>query len=248
MTEPMEPAGFDDWQHAEKIRFFAWQLHSTAAKPRFTTGDMRGCFERLNLSQPGNLSQQLAQLVQQKQLLKDGQGYALEKRVRDSFEEQFGQRPSTVNVTKLLLELPSKVPDPLAREFLDEALRCFRAQAFRAAMVMTWNLAFDHLRAWVLNGRVDAFNRQWPLRFPKHWEKARVQVIATADDFGELKESEMIDVCLSAGLIPVDVAKILRDKLEKRNTAAHPSKIFISQLQAEAFIDDLINNVVLKLR
>jgi hypothetical protein len=41
--------------------------------------------------------------------------------------------------------------------------------------------------------------------------------------------------------------KILDEKLGKRNSAAHPSGVKIGHLQADAFIDDLVRNVVLKL-
>jgi hypothetical protein len=44
-----------------------------------------------------------------------------------------------------LLELPAKIPDLAERSFLDEGLRCLRCKAFRASIVMTWNLAYDHL-------------------------------------------------------------------------------------------------------
>ena len=43
-----------------------------------------------------------------------------------------------------------------------------------------------------------------------------------------------------------DVHKILTTKLGIRNSAAHPSTVVITQVQAEDFITDLINNVVLK--
>jgi hypothetical protein len=55
---------------------------------------------------------------------------------------KYGERKITVEVTKMLTDLPAKVPDVAEREFLDEALICYRNGAFRAAVVMTWNLAF----------------------------------------------------------------------------------------------------------
>ena len=41
--------------------------------------------------------------------------------------------------------------------------------------------------------------------------------------------------------------KILTDKLARRNLAAHPSLVEITQYQAEDAISDLVNNVILKL-
>ena len=76
-----------------------------------------------------------------------------------------------------------------------------------------------------------------------------MKAIANYDDFSiVLKESEVIDICKSAKIINPNLHKILKEKLEKRNTAAHPSTVRVTQVQAEAFIDELIRNAVLGLR
>jgi hypothetical protein len=68
------------------------------------------------------------------------------------------------------------------------------------------------------------------------------------DDFGDLlKESDVIKIARSSSIVSHDVAKILEEKLGRRNSAAHPSGVKIEQLQAEEFIDDLVKNVVVKL-
>jgi hypothetical protein len=92
--------------------------------------------------------------------------------------------------------------------------------AFRAAMVMAWNLAYSHLCDFVLK----------------------------IDDFAdELKESEVIAICASARIITGDMQNVLNVGLRRRNTAAHPSRSHITQLQAEAHIEDLVQNFVLKI-
>jgi len=62
-----------------------------------------------------------------------------------------------------------------------------------------------------------------------------------------LKESEVLQVCRSATLISNDLSKIFRAKLDKRNTAAHPSTVEIAPHTTEEYIIDLITNGVLKL-
>jgi hypothetical protein len=69
------------------------------------------------------------------------------------------------------------------------------------------------------------------------------------DDFAvDLKESEVIDICKRQQTTPDGIAKILVEKLGKRNSAAHRSTVHINQVQAEAFIDDIVANVVLMLK
>jgi hypothetical protein len=149
-------------------------------------------------------------------------------------------------VDKLLAELPSKVPGAHESVFLKEALTCYRVQAFRSAIVMAWNLAYDHLLRWLLadSARLQTFNQRIPIRYPK---KQQVQV-SRFDDFEDLKESEVIEVASSAGLVNGNVVKVLDKELKRRNSAAHPSPTVFTLYQAQDSITDLVNNVVLNLK
>lgn len=111
---------------------------------------------------------------------------------------------------------------------------------------MAWNLAYDHLCNYVLKKKLTEFNTQYPTTYAKKHTKARMKTVKMIDDFAELKESEVVQICRSANIITNGVYKILNEKLGKRNTYAHPSNIAVSPLTAEEMIVDLINNVVLK--
>ena len=241
--------GFSKWSHADRIRFLAWFLHYYRKRERFSSSDIAKCYEELSMAQPSGISPFLAGMEKKrpKELLRDKGGYYLEHSLREKMTAKYGERKITVEVTKMLTDLPAKVPDVTEREFLDEALICYRNGAFRAAVVMTWNLAFGHLLNFILKRHLAAFNTQWPISYAKQHAKARVSAISSRDDFEELKESEILTVCKSAAIITADLYKILDEKLGKRNTAAHPSTVGVSQIQVEGVIDDLVNNVVLKL-
>jgi hypothetical protein len=138
------------------------------------------------------------------------------------------------------------VPDLAEQNFLAEAIKCYRVEAYRACVVMTWNLAYSHLLHWILKDakRLASFNTAIARRYPK---KGSLQ-IGKYDDFSEeLKESEVIEICSNASLIGSNATKILREKLGKRNTAAHPSSVVVVQSQADDVVTDLVNNVVLPL-
>jgi hypothetical protein len=72
-------------------------------------------------------------------------------------------------------------------------------------------------------------------------------VIRKREDFDELNEVEVIDICGTTNIVDMNVKKILAEKLNKRNMSAHPSLVDIGQLQAEEVVADLVNNVILKL-
>lgn len=91
------------------------------------------------------------------------------------------------------------------------------------------------------------FNAGFQKHYPGLWKDAKVKNMATYDDFSTLKEYVVIDICKREQIVNSNVAKILFEKLDKRNSAAHPSTVRIGQLQAENFIDELVKNVILAL-
>lgn len=240
--------GLSGWTHAYRIKLFAWYLHTHRGMAHFSPADIKKCYEQLHIASPSSVGPFLSGMIERKEALKSSSGYRLEKRVRDAFDAKHGKREITIQITKLLSELPTNVPNVEERAFLGEALTCFKHGAFRAAIVMTWNLAFDHLCNYVLKHHLASFNAQWPIRFPKGPAKSRISAIAKREDFSELKESEVINICRSANIITADVYKVLDQKLGTRNSAAHPSSLIFTQLEAEEYISNLVNNVVLHLK
>jgi len=184
-------------------------------------------------------------MANSKDLLSEKGRYKLARTVRAELDKKYGLHQTVIQVSKLLADLPARVPDLAEKIFLDEALRCYRAQAFRACIVMTWNLAYNHLLNWLLKDavRLATFNATIVRRNSK---KAGLTV-SKYDDFEDLKEREVIDICNTANLINASVYKILVGKLDRRNIAAHPSSVIVVQSQADDMIADLVNNVVLVL-
>jgi hypothetical protein len=237
--------GFHSKTAVEQLLLFGWFLEAIESKPCFTTLDIRTAFQKAGIDPP-NVSQYLDRLKNKKppQVVKSGGGFRLAGTVKRSMDTKIGGSPSVIAVSKLLSDLPSMVPNVAERDFLNEALSCYKVKAYRAAIVMTWNLAYDHLMGWLLadQSRLDKLNDAIKKRFPK-----LTVVVAIRDDFDELKESQVIDACRTARLLNKNVVEILESKLKRRNTVAHPSTVVVTQAQADDTITDLVNNVVLEL-
>lgn len=228
------------------VILFAWYLHSEQKQTYIKARELTSCFDKLTLSPPSNIHSLLDRLTDSKIFLKDRHGYRLARPQQDACAREYGQqREATAKVEKLLTDLPSRLQNLQERSYLDEALICFRYKAFRAAVVMTWNLAYDHLCNWILadQKRLDAFN----LQMGKTYAKKAYPAIVNRDSFEEPKEFEVIQVLASAGLITGGIHTVLKEKLDRRNKAAHPTGLEVNQLVAEGVISDLIENVVLKL-
>jgi hypothetical protein len=237
---------FDHMADREKVRHFGWYLHTHLKIPEFATGDIRKCFEELRLVPP-NVSLHLSRMAEAKQpsIIRSKGKYKLYRRDMTELDDLYAAHPVTLAISKLLTELPAKVPDLTERVFLEEAIKCYSVKAYRAAIVMTWNLAYDHLIRWTLAnpGRVAALNAAFAKRFQR-----KPPTVAVSQDFEDIKEFDVVESCGTAGLVSSNVVKILKEKLTKRNMAAHPSTVVVNEPQANDVITDLVNNVVLALK
>jgi len=171
---------------------------SLKGKTPFNSTTMRAAFEQSGVDRP-NVTQYFDRLARKRppQVVKAGGGYRFAGAVRRSYDTKIGGNPSVIAVSRLLSDLPRKVPSVAERDFLVGALNFYKVKARSAAIVMAWSLAYDHLIEWLLANqkRLDKFNAAVPKRFPK-----KIATIAARDDFKEFKESEVIGVCRTARL------------------------------------------------
>jgi len=242
--------GFAQLSQPDQVLHFGWYLHAHGGKDVFDQPAIRACFHAVHMDEPP-LSKLFGRLVDRrpKVLLQTGSSFRLEARIREELNKKYGQHESTIAVSQLLRELTGRVSDEAERLFLSEAIKCYHIKAFRAAIVMAWNLTYDHVLHWVIADpkRLADFNAKIIGRVgPK---KGAGLVIVKREDFEDLKEQEVLDICSNAGLFASSNTKKLLDmQLTKRNLAAHPSLLAIEGPQADDTISSLITNVVLVLK
>jgi len=128
---------------------------------------------------------------------------------------------------------------------LPEVKLCILAGARRAIVVMMWLLAVDHLQRFVIAHKLTEFNAAMLART----EYRNTSPIGGQDDFSELrKEKHFVELLGSARIVSHDMKKLLEEKLDFRNTCAHPNTIFVSDTKVVSFVEDLVHNVILRLR
>jgi hypothetical protein len=198
-------------------------------------------FTALDLPAPTNPSDVLAKLKYDKELIKTSGGYRPSAHLKESQKKELENKPPLLIAEPQIEALLKKVVRPDAKNFLEEAHLCLRANAARAAIVMTWIVVIDHLYEYVLAHKLSDFNVELA---KKNW---KITLVTTKDDFAEIKkEKDFIELCRSANVFNNDVRKIRDEKLGIRNTAGHPSTVTVHSGKAANFIEDLTENVILK--
>ena len=246
-------SNFREFSRRSKILLLAYYLRQYRGMVEFSADDLEAACRGV-LKPPSDLRIQL-------RLLAKGKNSALAKgSARDLFSlnmpgldevESYlsgaGPAPAVVSamITDALAYLKkvvAKLGDDNQRKFMAEAISCLAVDAPRATIVMAWAGAMDHLYDFILGHKLADFNAALARRTDRY---ARV-TIATKDDFAELKESVFIEVARSAGVVTNDVRKVLDEKLGIRNTCAHPSTVEVHRSKVVNFIEDLVDNVILK--
>lgn len=237
-------SGFYRRSAVDQLLALAWFIETRQQRPNFDSAYMKHCFREAGL-EPPDTSVYLPRLAAKKppQLIKEKSGYRLAGNLRRAMDSKYGGDPVVAAVAKALSDLPAKLPDLAEKDFLIEALNCYRVRAFRASIIMVWNLTYDHLVRWVFAdaNRVQALNVGISTKYPK-----KGLVVVRSEDLDALKESEFIEAARVGKLIDKNTFQILEEKLRRRNMAAHPSRVAISQHSADDMITDLVTNIVLK--
>ncbi len=250
MTESFEAFShrvfsFDALSPSDKIIHAAWYLHAVRSKEYVGTADINECFKTIHLAPP-QTSVYLKRLAEKKPpiLLKSRHGYKLEGKIRRQLADRYDQPVQKIAVSALLIDLLAKVENPAESVFLAETLKCYSVSAFRAAIVMAWNLTYDHILTYILQSqdRISKFNISVSIKYPKKPDR-----ISDHDSFFDFKEFEVVEVLVHSKIVSKNVGEILKEKLKRRNAAAHPSLVSITQAQADDVITDLVNNVIVKL-
>jgi hypothetical protein len=235
--------------HADKVRMFAWLQFSVRKLDRFGTGDINWCYKQLSY-EPGNTSQYLKNMYElSKELLRDARGYYGEAKFMAKYNDLYAEHDITLSVRQMVKDLVNVIPHLEEKDIFQEALTCLRHDAGRAAEIMVWNIAMYHLYQFILTHHRKEFNDRIPIRYSKKWKVADMPLVDKYDDFGDqMSEREILEVASSAGIINDGIFKVYKNRLDQRNSAAHPSTLRVTQVQAEGFIDDLIRNAVLQLK
>lgn len=136
-----------------------------------------------------------------------------------------------------LQALASRVKDDNARGYIEESIRCLRADALRAAVVFLWTGAVAVMRdqIWTHGAlTIDA-------AIKAHSPKARD--FSKKGDFAYVNDATLLQVAQDLGVLDKTEKQRLGEALDLRNGCGHPTKYSPGVKKASAFIEDVVGIV-----
>jgi hypothetical protein len=227
----------------ELVGLFVYYLTVEQGEQSASAKLVDDCFVSCDLTSPTRTASYLSEGVRDNKFVKADRGYKLQRHYRDELSRMLGAEKIVVQTSVELRKLEGRMKAGSAKDFLKETVDCFETGANRATIIMCWILALDHLIDHVLAHHLNAFNAVLAANTDK---RVKVASVSKRDDFGDIPEGKLIEFLRASGVISNDVRKILEEKLGIRNSSAHPSAIAIKRSKVIEFVDDLVENVVLK--
>jgi hypothetical protein len=225
--------------------FFVYHLTVELEEPVVTVQMIKDCYSACDLAIPSWLASHFSNGLKSnpKRFVKSAAGYRLEGKRREKIALALGVNGGDVQTSASLARLEALVPVGPKRDFLHETIKCYSAGANRAAVVMCWNLALHHLQEHVLAHGRTAFEQALATNTDT---RVKIKIVSKHDDFTEMPEGKFLEFCRTAKILTTSMYNKLKGRLDDRNGAAHPSGVTTTPKFAEAFIEDLVENVMRK--
>jgi hypothetical protein len=135
-----------------------------------------------------------------------------------------------------LMSLAAKVSDETVRGYVEEAIKCLRAGALRAAVVFLWTGAIRTLHERALKDSKtlnDALQKQDP----------KVRRVSTIEHFGWIADRVFLEATPDMGLLDKGEKDTLVEALNLRNRCGHPTKYTPREAKVRGFTEDVLGIV-----
>jgi hypothetical protein len=237
---------FDTYTAQRQVDVIVYYLTEVRGGMGCTATDVIGAFRSLQMNPYARTSPYMseeANLPRTGRYIHVDRGYRLERKAVREIGTLVSKEPRKVAVSDAIKSLAKRVTDAVERSFVDEALRCYSVEAYRASVVMTWSLTIYRLRSHLLNDaqKLVSFNKALSSN-----PVGKIRGVSTYDELCDIPDSRFVELLRAAGVVSGDVLKILKEKLGTRDSAAHPSVTTYGQHKATEFMSDLLSNVILK--
>jgi site-specific recombinase XerD len=129
----------------------------------------------------------------------------------------------------------AKVTDQEERDYLNEGIKCFKANALRAGVIFLWTASVYKIQKMCLTQSLGYINTELKKIYPK------AKDIKVIDDFGYIKDEYLLELACKLKLIDKTTKEELKNNcLDLRNKCGHPGKYKPKGQKIKAFVEDII--------
>lgn len=126
------------------------------------------------------------------------------------------------------------------RDYLRESISCFKVGALRAGVIFIWSATVRNLHnKCVLKGFKEINNAL-------HKINPSQKPLKKLEDFETIKDKTVIDIANKIGILSKHEKSELEKHLDLRNYCGHPSEYYPEIAKIKAYLEDLINIVLIK--
>lgn len=129
------------------------------------------------------------------------------------------------------------------RAYLEEAIDCYEANAFRGAVLMVWAATIDHIYS-VIQSHQSGFRLFEAANSARFQGSNSYRKISKKNDLMYLNDKSFFLLCEDAGLLNKNARVLLDDALNTRNRCGHPTGYMVGRDEVVIFIERLINNFI----
>lgn len=129
------------------------------------------------------------------------------------------------------------------RAYLNEAVDCYEAGAYRGAVLMVWSATIEHLYS-VISAHQGGLKELEAVNNKRFGNSRTYHCISRKGDLLYLGDKNLLLLCEDAGVFNRNARGLLEDRLDARNRCGHPTGYVIGRDEAVVFVESLVNNVI----
>jgi hypothetical protein len=129
------------------------------------------------------------------------------------------------------------------QQYLEEAIDCYEAGAYRGAVLMVWAATIEHMYS-VIAGHQQGFKLLQAENFKRFEKSSGYRKIGKKNDLLYVNDANFFLLCEDAGVFNKNARSILDDALKTRNRCGHPTGYTVGREEVVIFIERLINNII----
>jgi len=160
-----------------------------------------------------------------------------ENQIRQLLDISVGGRPPATHDVSSLERLAQSVKDSTVRGYIEESIKCLRADALRASVVFLWSGTVHTIREMVWK---DCTTKEIDAAVKRHNQRAR---FSKKGDFEYINDALLIEATVDLGTFTRSEKKRLIEALDLRNDCGHPVKYNPREKKVASFIEDVVGIV-----